>query len=778
MYLIKGLPLLFIIILSLISRNGFAQEKFTISGIVKDSLSGEDIIGASVYVKELANTGIFTNAYGFYSLTVPKGNYTLIFQSVGYNQHSMDVVVNRNLQINMQLDRFGSTLDEVVVSSRKKNEAVLRPIMGMEKISTKEIQNIPVIFGERDVLKSLQLLPGIQAAGDGNSGFYVRGGSADQNLILLDEAPVYNPSHLLGFFSVFNSDAIKDVTVYKGGMPSEYGGRLSSVVDLKMNEGNNKRASVNGGIGLISSRLSVEAPIKKDKGSFIISGRRTYADLFLKLSNDSSARNSILYFYDVNVKANYKLGEKDRVYFSGYLGRDNFNYNKEFGFDWGNTTATLRWNHIFHSKLFSNTSLIFSNYNYKIHINNDDNNIRITSSVRDINFKEDLQWYAATNHTVKFGFNSIYHTFIPGDITANITSGINNKILQKKYGWENAVYINDTWSPSQHFNVNFGVRATSFSQLGPGTFYSYNDDASIKDSTIYTNNAFTKTYFSLEPRLSLSYILNDRHSIKASYARNTQNMHLLSNNTVSSPTDIWLPSSNNVKPEISDQVAVGYYRNFKDNLYEFSTEIYYKKLQNQIDYRNGADLYANENVESQLVFGKGRAYGVELLLKKKYGRFNGWIGYTLSRSERQFNSINNNSWFPARQDRTHDISLVGIYELNKKWTISADFVYYTGNATTFPSGKYQIENEVINYYTERNGYRMPAYHRLDIGATYMMKKTATKESSLTFSLYNAYGRENAFIISFRTNEDDPSKSEAVQVALFKFIPSVTYNFKF
>lgn len=778
MQLKKSLQLLATLILSVFAIAANAQEKFSISGTVKDSATGEDMIGVSVYIKELKSAGIVTNSYGFYSLTVPKGKYTLVAQSVGFNVKTFPLDVNKDIRLNVQLGRTDNTLQEVVVSSRKKNEAVLRPVMGVEKVSMKEIQNVPVIFGEKDVLKTIQLLPGIQSAGDGNSGFYVRGGSADQNLILLDEAPVYNPSHMLGFFSVFNSDAIKDATIYKGTAPSEYGGRLSSVVDLKMNEGNNKRASVSGGIGLISSRLSVEAPIVKDKGSFIISARRTYADLFLKLSKDTTAKNSTLYFYDINAKGNYKLGEKDRIYLSGYFGRDNFNYNKQFGLDWSNATATLRWNHIFNSKLFSNTSLIFSNYNYHILINNNGDDIKITSAIQDWNFKEDLQWYAGSNHNVKFGINSIAHTFVPGEVTANPKSGINNMELQKKHGWENGAYINDTWTFSDHFNVNYGVRFSSFSLLGPGTFYTYNDDSSIKDSSVYSGTSMVKSYFFAEPRIALSYVINDQHSIKGGYSRNTQNMHLLSTSSTSSPWDVWIPSSNNVKPEIADLFSLGYFRNFKDNQYEFSTELYYKLMQNQIDYKNGADIYGNENVESQLLFGKGRAYGAEFLIKKKSGKLTGWIGYTLAKSERQFAGINKGSWFSARQDRTHDISVVAMYELNKKWTFSADFVYYTGNATTFPSGKYEVDNQVVNYYTERNGYRMPAYHRLDLGATYIVKKTATKESSWTFSLYNAYGRENAYTINFKTNPDDPTKTEAVQVALFKFIPSVTYNFKF
>lgn len=755
-----------------------AQQTFTVSGSIRDTATGEVLIGASVYIRELKNVGVITNAYGFYSLTIPRGQYTLAANSVGYAPFSQPVTADKNVLLNIALLRASQNLEEVTVSNERKNENVTRPLMGVEKLSIQQIKNIPVIFGEKDVLKTLQLLPGIKSAGEGNSGFYVRGGAADQNLILLDEAPVYNPSHLLGFFSVFNSDAIKDVTVYKGGMPAEYGGRLSSVIDLKMNEGNNQKTSVSGGIGLISSRLSIEGPIKKGKSSFIISARRTYADLFLKAAKDTVIKNSTLYFYDINAKANIEIDKKNKLFISGYFGRDDFGYGKTFGFNWGNATATLRWNHLVTNKLFSNTSLIYSNYSYRVHLGSGDERVNITSRIKDYNVKEDLQWYAASNHTIKFGLNSIYHEYVPGIITAGGASSVNSKLLQNKNAWENAVYVSDDWRVTPALTLDYGVRLNVFSLLGPGTFYSYTATGAVSNSRTYTGRQFVTTYFNAEPRIAASYTLNDQQSVKASYTRNTQNVHLLSNSTTSTPTDLWIPSSNNVRPEIADQFSAGYFRNFNNNTYEFSTEIYYKLLQHQIDYKNGADLNANENVESQLLYGNGRAYGIELFFKKRYGRLNGWIGYTLSRIENKIDGINNNRYFPAKQDRTHDVSVVGIYEASKKWTLSATWVYNTGNAATFPAGKYEVNGQVINYYTERNGYRFPPYHRLDLGATLQRRKTARFESSWSFSVYNAYARENAYTIEFRKSTTDPTKTEAVRTALFKIIPAVTYNFKF
>ncbi len=765
--------LLFLFLLPIIP--GFAQQKYTISGYIKDGKTGENLIGATVTFKELKGKGTGTNAYGFYSITLPTGHYQMTAQFIGYAPLIQPINLNQSLKQNFSLNEQISTLDEVVVSGQRRDENITKTTMGVQKLNTSEIKNIPVLFGENDVLKTIQLLPGIKPVGEGSSGFNVRGGSSDQNLILLDEATVFNASHLLGFFSVFNSDAIKDITVYKGNEPAEYGGRLSSVLDIKMNDGNDQKTVVSGGIGLISSHLSVESPIVKDKGSFMITARRTYADLFLKLSSDTTKNTTRLYFYDINAKASYKLNSNNRIYLSGYFGKDLISLKNTFGINWGNVSGTIRWNHLFSDRLFSNTSLIFSNYDYKININNG-SKINIISRIQDYGLKEDLQFYIQSNSTLKFGFNSIYHKIIPGVITTD--NNVDLKNLTNKFDWENSVYLSHQYRFSEKFNVEYGARLTSFSALGPGNFYTYDANGNITNITEYHTGEFVRTYLNLEPRLSMDYLIDATSSVKASLSRNVQNLHLLSNTTSGNPTDLWISSSNNVKPELADQFSIGYYRNFSDNKYEFSVESYYKNLQNQIDYKNGAELIFNENVESQILFGKGRAYGLELFLKKKQGRFNGWISYTLSRTERKFDTINNGNYFPAKQDRTHDLSLVGMYELNKSWTFSATWVYYTGNAVTYPTGKYEIENRTMFLYSDRNASRMPAYHRLDLGATWISRKSKKFESSWNFSVYNAYGRENAYIISFRDSKSDPSKTEAVQTTLFKMIPSVTYNFKF
>jgi hypothetical protein len=776
----KPMPLKRIFLLSVVCYCPFfliAQTKYTVSGTVRDKTTGESLIGANIILQEQSRTGGTTNSYGFYSLTVASGNHKIIISFAGYLSDTVNVALNKNITLSVELNSQES-LAEVQVTAQRKDENISRPLMGIQKLSTNEIKNIPVLFGEKDVLKTMQLLPGIKSAGDGNSGFYVRGGAADQNLILLDEATVYNASHLLGFFSTFNSDAIKDITVYKGGMPAEYGGRLSSVVDIRMNDGNNKDFAVGGGIGLISSRLSAEGPIVKDEGSFSISARRTYADLFLKLSRDSTINRNTLYFYDLNAKANYKIDDKNRIYLSGYFGRDVLGFGNDFGLDYGNATGTARWNHIFSERLFSNTSFIYSNYNYAIKINSDSNNIKITSQIKDLDLKEDLQYFANTDNKLDFGFSIIHHTLSPGIVAASSNSAYNSKSLQNKYSFENAVYLSHELTVPEKWKFNYGVRLTAFEVFGPGTFYTYDSAGNTKDTASYSSGQMVKTYLNLEPRISASYQLNEYSSLKASYTRNVQNLHLLSNSTSSNPTDLWIPSSNNVKPEIADQEAIGYYRNLRNNQYEFSSEAYYKFMQNQIDYKNGAQLRANENVESQLLFGKGRAYGLELFIKKKTGKLTGWIGYTLSRTELQFDGINNGKYFPARQDETHDVSVVGIYQASKKWTFSATWVYNTGNAVTFPSGKYEVNGEVVFYYTERNGYRMPAYHRLDLAATLLGKKTKKFESSWTFSVYNAYNRKNAYSITFQQDPNDQAKTQAIQYSLFGIIPSVTYNFKF
>ncbi|WP_290795858.1 TonB-dependent receptor [Flavihumibacter sp. UBA7668] len=754
----------------------YAQESFTISGTIRSKAKGETLIGVTIFTNAGATS---SNEYGFFSLTLPAGQYELTCSAVGYTSNTTTVKLDKNRQLTILLEDASNSLETVVVTARSNSRSISNPQMGVEKLSTSEIRNIPVLLGERDILKTLQLLPGVKSAGEGNSGFYVRGGAGDQNLILLDEAPVYNASHLLGFFSTFNSDAIKDMTLYKGGMPAQYGGRLSSVLDIKMNDGNNQDYNVSGGIGLISTKLNVEGPIQKNKSSFLLTGRRTYADLFLKLSNDSSINSNTLYFYDLNAKLNYQLGKKDRLYLSGYFGKDVLGVGETFGIDWGNTTSTLRWNHIYSNKLFSNTSLIFSDYKYKISIRSGGDNFDINSVIRDWNLKHEFQWYANTSHNLRFGLNTIYHTIRPGEINAKNSVGVNDTKLQQRYSWENSIFLTDAWKLSDRVNITYGLRLTAFSILGEGDYFAIDKEGNVTDTFSYKRGEFVKTYINPEPRLAASYVFNKQSSIKASYVRNVQNLHLVSNSTSSNPTDKWLASTNIIKPEIADQVALGYYRNFGGHRFELSVETYYKQLQNQIDYRDGADIFLNNDaIESQLLFGKGRAYGLEWLFKKRTGKFTGWISYTLSKTERKIDGINFNRWYNARQDRTHDLAIVGSYQINSKWNVSANWVYYTGDAVTFPAGKYRVDDQTVFYYTDRNAYRLPAYHRLDLGATCQLRKRKKYSAELSFSIYNAYGRENAYTINFRDNKDDPSRTEAVRYALFKFIPSVSYNFKF
>ncbi|PJJ83563.1 TonB-dependent receptor [Mucilaginibacter auburnensis] len=771
--------ILSLLLVSFRSVNAFAQKNFVVSGTIKDSATGETLIGATVRLVELKQSGGVTNSYGFYSLTAPQGNYTLAVSFVGYNTITQPVQLTANMQANISLTA-NNTLTEVSINARSGHEAdnIESPQMGLMRLDVKQLDNIPVIFGEKDVLKTIQLLPGIKSTGDGNTGFYVRGGGSDQNLILLDEAIVYNASHLFGFFSTFNTDAIKDVSMYKGGMPAQYGGRMSSVLDIKMLEGNDKTFSVQGGIGLIASRLKVEGPLVKNKGSFMVSARRTYADTFLKLSSDSTTRNASLYFYDINAKANYRFDDKNALFVSGYFGKDVLGLKNNFETNWGNQTATVRFNHIFNSKLFLNTSLIYSNYSYVIQSYNANRDFRITSKIRDFNLKEDFQYFISDRHTLSFGVNAVRHSIAPGEISSSGTSSINNRTIQNRFGIEASAYISDEWKPAERLSIIVGTRLSWFSLIGPGKINTYNDNGTIVATNNYTSGQIIKTYFNPEPRVSMNYKLTELSSVKASYNRNTQNIHLLANSTASTPTDLYVMSSNNIKPGISDQFSIGYFRNQADNTYEFSAEAYYKGMQNLIDYRDGSQLVGNEDVESQLVYGKGRAYGIELFAKKRTGRLTGWIGYTLSKTERKFDAINKGQYFPATYDRTHDISIVAIFKASKRVTVSSTFVYGTGNAVTYPQGKYQVGGITTFYYPLRNADRMPAYHRLDLGVTLDGREHKRFHSSWTFGLYNAYNQKNPYTITFRDNEKDPSRTEAVKTSLFGIVPSVTYNFKF
>jgi len=755
----------------------FAQQTHVLSGTIRDVYSGETLIGAVVALENKPQA-TSSNTYGFYSLAAPAGKNRVIVSYIGYSTQTLEIDLTSSMRLNVELVPEDRLMEEVVVSAKKRNSNVTDPQMGALDFTMEEIKNIPVVFGEKDLLKTIQLLPGVQSGGEGTSNFFVRGGGSDQNLILLDEATVYNASHLLGFFSTFNSDAIKDAQLYKGGIPAQFGGRISSVLDIAMMDGNNKKFVAEGGIGLIASRLKIEAPLVKNKSSFMLSGRRTYADMFLKLSKDEDVNQSKLYFYDLNAKLNYTLDERNTLYLSGYFGKDDLGYADLFSFDWGNATATVRWNHIFHDRLFSNTSLIYSDFTYNVKVASDNNDFKIASKIQNWNLKQDFSFYANPNNTLRFGLNVLRQSIHPASLKAADGAAVNSIDVDSRQGIEVAAYLSHEWKPSERLSLIYGFRLTDFMVMGPGTFYFFDEDGDPVSETTYRTK-IAKHYFHPEPRFSASYLLQRNSSIKASYNRIVQNLHQLTNTTSSLPTDQYVVSSLNIKPQLADQVALGYFRNFQDNDYEFSVESYYKHMGNQIDFRNGADLQANKYLEGDLLYGIGRAYGLEWYLRKNSGKLNGWISYTLSKSERRFDQINDGKWFNARQDRTHDVSIVGLYELSKKWTLGTTFVFNTGTAVTFPSGKYEVDGKTMFYYTERNGYRMPNYHRLDLSATYEPNKTNKKvRSSWVFGVYNAYNRKNAYIIDFRENEENPNITEAYKIALFGIIPSVTWNFKF
>ncbi|MCX6198538.1 MAG: TonB-dependent receptor [Bacteroidetes bacterium] len=752
----------------------FSQSKFTISGTIKDGKTGEELIGATIFLRDTIGIGAVTNAYGFFSLTIPSSKKEIAVRYVGYEDYSVTLDSLKNQSLNVSLSPASKTLKDVEIKATKSNENITSAQVSAIKLDIKQLEKIPVLFGEKDILKTIQLLPGVQPASEGNAGYYVRGGSNDQNLILLDEATVYSPAHLLGFFSVFNNDAIKDATLYKGNMPAEYGGRLASVLDLKMKEGNSKEYVIGGGIGLISSRLNIEGPIVKDKGSFIVTGRRTYADLFLKLSKKDNLKKSILFFYDINAKANYRIGKRDRIFLSGYFGQDKFGLRDRFTIVYGNATATLRWNHIFSDKLFSNTSFLYNEFNYTIGINVA--SIDVKSQIRDFSLKEDLDYYLNSKNKLKFGFLTTFHTIVPGQVISSDTARIGNITLTKNYGWESSVYAQHEVSLWNKVNINYGIRLSVFTQTGPSKYFKFpNED--VIDTFNLKLGQFGKTYFNAEPRVSISYNFIPSMSFKAAYSRNTQNLHQLSTTTTSAPTDRWIMTSNNTKPEIADQVSAGYFVNFHKDMFEVSVEGYYKWMQNQIDYKNGATLRANEAVETELLYGVGRAYGAEFFFKKKEGKFTGWVSYTFSRSERKFPTVNRETWFASRYDRTHDLSIVLMYDITPRINVSATWVYYTGLAATFPIGKYELNGEIVPLYGDRNQDRFPAYHRLDIGATFVLKKRKTWEHDLNISVYNLYARKNAYSIDFKTDYDK-GISYAEKTYLFRIVPSIAYNFKF
>lgn len=771
---LKALLCVEILVFVAFPATGVAQQNYTLSGYLRDEKSGEALISASVYPEGL-KTGVGTNEYGFFSISLPKGKYTFVFSYVGYQTIKKELTIDQNLQQNFSLLPHETEIDEIVVVGRPKDDIVRQNEIGTVRLNVKELSVLPVLFGEQDILKSIQLMPGVSPVGEGNSGFYVRGGNADQNLILLDDAPVFNPSHLLGFFSVFNSDAIRDVKLYKGGVPARYGGRASSVMDIRMKEGNMKDYNVSGGIGLISSRILAEGPIIQDKSSFMISGRRTYADLFLPLSNDEKIKDNKLYFYDLNIKSNLIINKNNRIFLSGYFGRDVLQA-KDFGFNWGNKAGSLRWNHQFSPALFTNTTMVINDYNYKTE-GDIDGKFSLMAGIKDFSLKQDYALSLSNQISFLFGFNSVIHHFKPGEVVSN-SKNIPSFNIQEKVGWENAVYAFFEQQLSDKVNIGYGLRTSTFTRIGAGTENTYSSEGSIVKAETYSKGKLYCTYTGFEPRFNLTWLLTDNSSFKAGFNRMSQYIHLLSNSSSGTPIDYWLPSSNNIKPQFISQISAGYFREFNAKAIDISIEGYYKKMENQIDYRNNADVFLNENAEAELLLGIGRAYGLEFLIKKNSEIFTGWISYTLSRTEKRFDEINNGSWYPARQDRTHDISIVTNMQANKKLSLSATWVYYTGNAITFPSGKYEMDGNIVNYYTSRNGYRMPAYHRLDLSATLLLKESPKFRSELNFGIFNAYGRKNAYSIIFRTKDDNSGETEAVKIYLFSVIPSITWNFKF
>ena len=770
---------------------GVKADKFTLSGTVKDAANGEVLAGAGLYVKEVPNAGTSSNVYGFYSLTLPKGNYTLIVSYLGFTLRSVQVELSENRTLDVQLSEEQKQLQEVTITEDRPQDNVEATQMSVNKLDIRTIKAMPALLGEIDVIRSIQLLPGVSTVGEGATGFNVRGGGVDQNLILQDEAPVYNSSHLFGFFSVFNPDAVKDIKLFKGGIPAQYGGRLSSVLDVRLKEGNAKRLSGTGGIGTVSSRFTLEAPIVKDKSSFIISARRTYADLFLKLSPNEAQRSSILYFYDASAKWNYNLNKNNTIYISGYFGRDVFKFSDQFKLNWGNTTGTIRWNHIFNPRLFANLTLLYSNYDYLLGVPTGTQSFEWKANIQNFSGKADLTYYLNTKNTINFGFGAIHHNFQPGVVKPiDVNTIFAPYELNRQYGIEYGAYLENEQRLTPRFTLQYGLRMSAFDYRGPNTIYDYTGTDGERKTDVnprsYGNNSIV-TYWNPEPRLAARFGIDNQNSIKLSYNRTVQYIHLISNTTAASPLDIWQPSTNNLKPETADQVAIGYFRNLKDNTFEASVEAYYKTLSNQIDYINGAQVLLNKQLEGDLLYGRGRAYGIEFYLKKNSGKLNGWISYTLARTEKQIDGISNNDWYAAKYDRRHNLSVVAIYDLNKKWSFSAIFSYLTGVATTFPNSRYQYEGLVVPHNSDntRNNYRVPAYHRLDLSATLHPQHQVGKvKGEWVFTIYNLYSRKNPFSVYFRQKSDDKSltpspTTEAVRISIFgSIIPSVTYNFHF
>ncbi|MBS1950067.1 MAG: TonB-dependent receptor [Cytophagales bacterium] len=776
-----------------------AQQKFTLSGYVKDASNGEAMIGATVFVQPV-NAGTSTNEYGFYSLTLPAGTYTVKYNYLGYKLVTEEITLDKNLPTDVELVSEATVLKEIQVVEESDRPTAQNPGMSMNKMNVSVMKKIPAFLGEVDVIRSILLLPGVSTVGEGAAGFNVRGGSVGQNLVYLDEAPVYNSSHLLGFFSVFNPDAVKDITLYKGAVPSRFGGRLASVLDVRMKEGNNKKTEIHGGIGTVFSRFSIEGPLVKNKSSFIVAARRSYIDILARPFVSVLKNGGALNFYDLTLKTNYNFNDKNKVYLSGYFGRDNFLFDKNQGFSWGNATGTLRWNHLFNDKLFLNQALVFSKYDYSLQFGGtEQNNFKWKSSISNFIYRPDFSYFINSNHEVNFGGEAIYYTFVPANATGTTNGTPVDVSLEKKYNSEISLYASHALKINPRVSIDYGLRYSSFSLYGPGTQYLYNDTVpGIRKRVIgektYSKREAIQTYGNWQPRFSFKYQLNENSSIKGSYNRMVQYLHLISNTTASNPLDVWTPSTANIKPELGDQLTTGYFRTLTTPTaqYEFSVEGYLRYTQNQIDYINGADILINRYLEGDLLSGKGRAYGVEFFAQKKTGRLNGWISYTLGRTELQVIGINNDNWYPTRYNQTHNLKVVGFYEINKRWSFSTNFIYTSGTPTTFPNSRYTQQGILIPYLATnaRNNVTLPSYNRLDIAFTLQGKeadKSGRKRKNKdywVFSIYNLYARQNPFSIYFSQVNDQtlpgqPLLSQAKQISIIgTFVPAISYNLKF
>jgi hypothetical protein len=787
-----------VLVLLIAFGSATAQNKHTLSGYIKEASSGEALIGATMFIKE-ANTGAVANAYGFYSITVPSATYNVVYSFVGFEKIEKQITLDSDQRLDIELKVEPTQLIEVVVNAKDDPlTKVQNTEMSTQELDIRTIRKIPAFLGEVDVIKAIQTLPGISSVGEGASGYNSRGGSVGQNLILLDEAPVYNSSHMLGFFSVFNPDAVIDTKLYKGAIPAQYGGRLSSILDVRMKEGNSKKFETTGGIGTIFSRLAFEGPILKNKGSFIVAARRSYIDVlarpFVKALKDGGALN----FYDLTAKANYKFNDRDRIYLSGYFGRDNFLFSKDQGFSWGNQTATVRWNHLFNRKLFSNVTGVYSEYSYKLQFGNDDRNrFKWNSAITNFIFKPSLTYFIDSNNEFSFGGEAIYYYFIPANTTGVTNGQVKDISLPKKYNLESSLYAGNVQRISSEVSLEYGLRFSQFRSFGPDTTYNYNDTTAgirrkPKSFSVYKSGQTISQFSNLQPRFSLKVQINEVSSIKASYNRMVQYLHLISNTTASNPLDVWTPTSNNILPEIGDQLALGYFRTIGDeHTWEASVESYYRTTQNQIDYIPGADLLINKYLEGDLLRGNGRAYGLEFYVHKKTGRLNGWVSYTLAKTELQVNGINNGNWYPTRYDQRHNLKIAAFYEINKRWSFSSNFVFLSGTPATFPTSRY-YENGILIPYdanNSRNNVRLPAYHRLDVSFRLEGKREKNGKPRKThdywvFSIYNVYARQNPFSIYFtqddkRVTPGQPIHAQARQVSIIgSMVPAFSYNFTF